>query len=193
MSSKKTQAAERNVYRLNNRLLKKNEQLQNTKDRYAERIRKAEEALVKAQQRLEKAKQDAERMIAKRTAEFERTQAQTIQAERKHTEMLSKPAKQTAAAGTVETEAGEVRQLNKQTVETIKKAIGRKRSGALSPLDGAEAQSVLSAIDANGNVGDIFQVSIKGRKTALVFSVEEDGLHFETVKVSAAKPVAMAA
>ncbi len=182
--SKALESATRNLSRLNASAQKKEAQLAATKERMAQRIQKAEEAVRKAQERLAKVQAEAERLFAKRTEELERTKEAARKAEERHKEISSKPAKNVAPAGTVETERGEVREISKAAVETITKILGRKRKGVLSPLDGAEAQAILSVLDAGGSVGDIFEVRIRGRKTVFMFSVEADGLAFETVSTA---------
>jgi hypothetical protein len=182
--SKVLESAARNLARLNASLTKKESQLAATKERMALRIQKAEEAVRKAQERLDKLRDEAERLIAKRSEELERTRESARKAAERHKEILSKPVKTVAPAGTVETESGQVRAIDRSAVKTITNILGRKRKGILSPLDGAEAQAILSVLDADGSVGDIFEVRIKGRKSSLMFSVEADGLHFETVSVA---------
>jgi hypothetical protein len=179
--SKILESARRNVSRLSASFTKKEAQLATTKERMAERMRKAEEAVLKAQERLDKVRTEAERLTAKRTEELERTKEASCKAEERFAEISARPPKTVTPAGTVETETGEVRPLSKAAVETIKRVIGRSRKGTLQPLDGAEAQAVLTSLDAGGNVGDVFEVRIKGRKTVLMFSVEADGLRYETV------------
>jgi DNA repair exonuclease SbcCD ATPase subunit len=178
---KALESAARNVSRLNTSLSKKEAQLTATKERMAQRLRNAEEAVRKAQERLAKVQAEAERLIAKRTEELERTKESTRKAEERYKKIFSKPVKMVAPAGSVETVTGEVRNITKTSVQTITHILGRRRKGVLSPLDGAEAQAILSALDSDGSVGDVFEVRIKGRKTTLMFSVEADGLHFETV------------
>src|SRR5262245_31239711 len=51
------------------------------------------------------------------------------------------------AAGTVETQAGEVRPLTKAAALVVRAAIGRKKSGILAPLDGDCAHGLLRALD----------------------------------------------
>jgi hypothetical protein len=182
--SKALESAARNVSRLNASLTKKEAKLTATKERMAQRLWNAEEAVRKAQERLAKVQAEAERLIAKRTEELERTKESTRKAEERNKEISSKPVKTIAPAGTVETETGELRYIDKAAVQTITHILGRKRKGVLSPLDGAEAQAILSVLDSGGSVGDIFEVRIKGRKTVLMFSVEADGLHFETVSAA---------
>ena len=80
------------------------------------------------------------------------------------------------ARATVETEDGEFRSLDKAAAETVRRVIGRKRQGLLSPLDGEEAQAILSAVEAKGYVGDIFEVTLRG--ITVLFVVEGDGLAF---------------
>jgi hypothetical protein len=182
--SKALESTARNVSRLNASLTKKEIQLAATRERTAQRIQRAEEAVRKAQERLNKVRAEAERLIAKRTEDLERTRETALKAEERHKKVLSKPVKNVAPAATVETESGEIRHIDKTAVQTITKILGRKKKGVLCPLDGAEAQAVLSALDADGSVGDIFELRIRNRKSILMFSVEADGLHFETVSAA---------
>src|SRR5262245_23437451 len=77
---------------------------------------------------------------------------------------------------TVETEDGKVRSLDGVAIETVRRLVGRKKAGVFSPLDGCEAQAILSAVEANGYVGDIFEVRLRG--LSILFVVQDDGLAF---------------
>jgi hypothetical protein len=164
------------------------------------RLEEARLALERAQARLAKAEKKLIDTRAKSAYLVEKQQASVELAEQNHelagirekdrekkaAERAAKKA-QLPPAGSVETEDGQVRNLDKAAVEVVKNTIGSRRKGVLSPLDGAEAQAVLTALDKTGNVGETFEVKLKGRKTSLLFSVADDGLRFETV--NAAVPV----
>lgn len=154
--------------------------LEATKARCAARIVAAEEALKKAQERLKKAKADAKELIAKRTEELSKAEERHEQSEAREQAKARVTAKPVKAYGTVETETGEVRPLSREQAEVVKAVVGRSRKGTLRPVDGEDGQALLSALDSTGNVGETFEVSLAGRKTVLVFSVEDDGLAFET-------------
>ena len=78
--------------------------------------------------------------------------------------------------GTVETEDGRIVALDNVAIETVRRIIGRKDRGILSPLDGAEAQSLLGAVERRCYVGEIFQITLRG--TSILFVIEDDGLAF---------------
>jgi hypothetical protein len=150
----------------------------------AVRIEKAEEGLKRAQERLEKARakaqkveSDATKLIEKQTAELKSTETKHADTVRRQQERAqAKPKKAKAAAGTVEAEDGRTFDLSADAVEAIKAVLGRRRKGMLSE-DSAGAKKVLDTV---GNVGDVFELTLKGRKTIITFSIEDDGLEFET-------------
>ncbi len=78
----------------------------------------------------------------------------------------------------VETEDGRMLSLDKSAVETVRRNVGRKQQGVLSPLDGHEAQSLLAAVERHRHVGDIFQVNLRG--FTILCLIEADGLAFLT-------------
>jgi hypothetical protein len=80
---------------------------------------------------------------------------------------------------TVTTEDGKVRELSMDAAARVKAVIGRRKEGLLEPLDGEEAQAVLTALDYGGHVGDVFTVTVGRRRVR--FTVEECGLAFAEV------------
>jgi hypothetical protein len=165
------------------------EKLVLVKERLAKSLAKAEESLRKAEERLTKAKERLARIQAETPHKLRLAELAVEVGE--HRDALKKlrpapkeappqAAKKGAPAGSVTTECGELRELTKEAVGVIKTVIGRKRKGILAPLDGAEAQSLLTALDEKGNVGDSFTVTLKGRKSALQFTVVAEGLEFRS-------------
>lgn len=152
--------------------------------RAAERLSAAREALEKAKAKLEAVRKAAAELVAKQQAEAKDASERAAEAKVKANRMTP-TVKAGPVGGTVETETGTVRPISKAAATVITKLVGRKTKGTFQPLDGVEAQSILSALDKAGNVGDIFTVQVKGRKTALMFSVEAEGLRFETVSTLA--------
>jgi colicin import membrane protein len=175
----------------------KKARLEATKDRMVKATlvrQKAEAAVKAANARLEKAvaklaktKADADTLIGKQEADV-------VKAVEAHTKAKAseeaKAAKAKAQAdredarlvkATVETESGKTYDLTEAAVESIKHHVGRKKSGVFAPIDGAEAVAILEAIEnKNYDLGDTFIVTIKGRKTHILFHIDSDGLRFET-------------
>lgn len=174
------------------------EKLSIVKERQAKALERARIAVEKARAALEKAEARVARVEAEtphkiRLAELaiemqeHRDALKTLRPERPAKTPAQKKAAQENTAttkatkapqATLTTEDGTTREVSKEAVVVIKAVIGRQRKGILSPLDGEEAQKVLSALDRTGNVGDRFVVSIRGRK-ALKFTVVSEGLKFE--------------
>ncbi len=169
-----------------------------TKLRVATRLEKAEISLLKAKDSLARAEErirrrtaklealrvEGPKLIAKQEGELAKaTERAKLIREKAERVPVAPTARPSVPAGTVETEQGIVFSLDKATIDGIKKVLGRKRKGVLRPLDGEPAQAILSVLDAaiTGDLGDTFQVQIKGRKGIVVFSVEAEGLAFGTV------------
>lgn len=165
------------------RVAKLEEQLQRMKERIAEakkKVKSVEEYSVAL-----KTKQAAELKAA------EDFHAVTLKREQERAKVKAKQGKGTTPppAGTVETEDGRKANLSKDTVETIKTVLGKRRKGVLEPLNGTDAEKILDAVIRDMGINptakwdglDIFTVRFTGRKT-IIFSVEESGLAFETTK-----------
>lgn len=167
------------------RLARVERRLEATKARMAQRIQSAEEAvrraeaalqaaqdrLARARAKVQTVKDQAGNLIDKQAAEVEQVRERAAQA------------KAAPPAGTVETGDGRTLPVSREAVETIANIIGRRRKGLLSPLEGEEAQTVLTALEkaAGGNIGETFTLTIRGRLTLLRFGVEEAGLSFVAV------------
>src|SRR5262245_9226555 len=161
------------------------EKLLLVKERQAKALAKAEESLRKAEERLTKAKERLRRIQAETPHKLRLAELAVEVAEHRDALKKLRPPKpqeeappRAAKKGSVTTQSGEVRELSREAVRVVRTVLGRKRKGILAPLDGAEAQSLLSALDEKGNVGDSFTVTLKGRKAALQFTVVAEGLEF---------------
>lgn len=193
--SKQIQSAVRNANKLAAALARKEERQRKSTLRMNHRLTVAEDALsraeaslLKAQERVAKCKAKLEAVREEKSKLGERQMSEVDAAAlraRKATERAESlkaatpKSKPTASGGMVETESGEVRTISKAAAAVISGLVGRKRSGCFKPLDGADAQFILDAVDGGNNVGDTFEVRIKGRTTAIVFSVEAEGLAFQ--------------
>jgi hypothetical protein len=186
--SKQLTSAVRTATRLENALATRTATLTAAEERTSKRVQRAEEAVAKAEERLAKAKaqlkaakQDGKKLVAEQAKRKAETATQLEKARQLVTRLeAQEKAKAIQPAGTVETDTGTVRPLSQEAAAVIKAHVGRRRAGVLKPLDGAEAQAVLNALDADGgHVGDIFEVTLKGRKGMVIFSVESEGLMFE--------------
>jgi hypothetical protein len=183
--SKTLAAAQRNLARLDAALAKRVERAAQAAVREAARLAKAEEALQKATLRVERVRQQAADRAAKRADDAEGTQQRLEQA-RNRVEALRQQEQERAArpkpsAGTLTTATGESRLVSREAIVVVRKALGRRRHGLLAPLDGSDAQAVLTALESGGHAGDSFTLAVKGRKGLLRFTVVADGLSFETV------------
>jgi hypothetical protein len=134
-----------------------------------EAIRKAQERLARAQAKVESVRQSAAALIAKRTEEVRKAEGQLAKS--------SPPA-------VVRTADGKAQPVTTQTVDLLKRLLGRKRKGFFSPEDGGDGETLLAALDSAGPVGDSFTLSIRGRKTLIRFAVQPEGLRFETVTIT---------
>lgn len=180
--------------------------LDKTRQRNAAKLNKAndkvgrlEQQLAKLQAKLEDAKQSlkqegqkADELVAKQSAALAKSQERHEQALERQRQKAQRDALSASRnAGKVESEDGRVHQIDRQACETIRGIIGRSKSGLLSPLDGAEAQAILSILDAQaGNVGETFEVHFRGRKASLLFTIKPSGLLFLTVNNVMAVPTA---
>jgi hypothetical protein len=180
----------------------KTARLEATKDRTNNRIvkatlarQKAEKAVQVANARLEKAvakltktKADSEALVAKQAAELDKA----VQAhEKSKASEQAKVDKANAKAereagkdvgGTVETESGKVINLPVAVCEVIKSAIGRRRKGVLTTKDGDEVtvlDALAKAIEPD-ELGVVFEVALKGRKTVVLFTLADGETRFET-------------
>ncbi len=170
------------------------------------RLQKAQEQLRKAQERVAlleaKKAATADKMTAqvqKQTADVEKAktnlgeirekaEAKAQKAAERHSKKAEAEYKKAARtvlfkrvkvpAGVVTAEDSETRELTVDRVATVKRLIGRKKEGILSPLAGEAAQMLLFALEGRDgprgigfSVGSAFQLRIKGRKQTLYFEV----------------------
>lgn len=182
------------------------ERLVIVREQSAKRLARAEQSVARSTEALAKAKARLERCQARLSQVKAEAPHRVAIAEMsvklaEHREALKalKPAKQepkakaakqvtekaAAPAGTVTTETGETRPVSKEAVALVKKHIGKKQKGLFTPLDGEPATLILDALDAGRNVGDTFTLSIKGRKSAIKFTLDGEydngALRFEVV------------
>jgi hypothetical protein len=148
---------------------------QRTVERAEAKVKKLREALAAAEEQLRVAEAEATRVQQTIQAVLDAAAAYRL-ASPKAKAVVAPPMK---AAAQVTTDAGEVRPLSPEVARKVRQVIGRRQSGVLEPLDGEDAQAILTALDEGGNVGDVFTVAIGRRKVQ--FSVEEEGLRFQTV------------
>lgn len=148
----------------------------------------AERALARAQERLERARAKAEAVRQERNRLLAKQADQLAVAEERHTAAVlreetraSKPVRVVAPVGTVKTEDGRTLTLSKGQVGAIRSAVGRKRKGIV-----ADAEDLLDTIDNGDSVGDTFTVTLKGRKTVIVFTIADEELMFATVNLAVA-------
>jgi hypothetical protein len=182
--SKTLDAAIRNAARIEATLAKRKERQAASATREALRQERAQDAVRKAQERLERVRQKAQERAAKHAAAVrateERLQGARLRAESLRQQEQERAARPKPSAGTLTTATGESRSVSREAIVVVRKALGRRRHGLLAPLDGGPAQSVLEALDSNGNVGDAFSLSIKGRKSVIKFVVTAEGLTFQS-------------
>lgn len=136
------------------------------------------ERLAKAQLALDRARRQVER-IRDQIGDAKLRHESRVAAAQASIEEESRRAKSAGVVTVLVPNGIEDRQLDRSAAEVVKRLIGRKRVGIFSPLDGQEAQELLTAIDrVCGNVGDSFDLQLTGRKGAIHFDVVSDGLKF---------------
>lgn len=155
-------------------------------------VKAAKEALARAEEAERRAREEVERARAE-VARAERAGQLKVRLARLEAEAeqvraaireLAPAGNSNAAggAGTVTAEDGEVRELSKEAVATVKRLVGRRRKGIFSPLESDEAVALLTALDEKGVVGDRVVVKLAGWKGELRLWVEAEGLRFERSK-----------
>lgn len=145
------------------------------KGRIDQAIAKAEAAVKAAQEKLDKAKERLAKLRAEAPHQIRLAKLkEEAEKERAALRELRGPATVKADAG-----ASPTKELTPKQVKVVRSTIGRRSKGVLKPLEGKEAQAVLTALDEGGNVGDSFTVTLPGRKPVRVhFEVTADGLAF---------------
>lgn len=175
-----------------------------TKERVAHRNNKAQDRIARLEQRMEKLKAQLEAAKAKAPAikaqgealierqskalgeaQTRHERSECLEQEKQH-RAQERAARKAASkpAATVESEDGSITTIDKDAADKIRSIIGTHKSGILEPLDGKEAQAVLDALGeapGRGTCGDVFEVRFRGRRTSLLFTIEENGLRFLTV------------
>jgi hypothetical protein len=145
-------------------------------ERCEAKLCKLREALAAAEEQLSAAEAEAARVQHTIQAVLDAA-AQYKPAAKSKAKPISAPTMRAAAQ--VTTDRGEVRPLSREVARKVREVIGRRKSGLLEPLDGEDAQAVLTALDEGGNVGDVFTVAIGHRRVR--FEVRQEGLFFQTV------------
>jgi hypothetical protein len=149
------------------------------KEEQAKALARAKEAVRKAEERLAKVKERVARIEAETTHKVRLAElAIEIQQHREALRKLrSAPSPQPEAAATVRTESGEVRPVSAATLAIVKKTLGRRTKGLLSPRQ-KQSQEILTALDSVGNVGDSFTLELGARSSSIRFAIESEGLRF---------------
>jgi len=145
------------------------------KEEQEKAVAKAKEAVRKAEERLAKAKARLARIEAETTHKVRLAElAIEMQQHRDALKELRSPGPQPQTA-TVKTESGEARPVSAATLALVRKAVGKRRKGLLSP--DKQAQQILTALDNSGNVGDSFTLDL-GADSRIRFVIEPQGLRF---------------